>query len=257
LGLQNPKLRKTHLSRRHILEVETMRTLRNPSQGVDVYFLQRLLNKAAARNPGRISRVAEDGRFGRLTQTAVREFQALPHNPRLVVDGTVGRETWWALGQTVEIDHRVTLIAQGTNWSCWQAAASMVSEATGRALSVATSETHLAYYFSSGMNGIDATHQLGRELGWRELRYSPPLQELIAIMRRTPIYVGGNLTATNSAHAVAFGGLYSDGSPEGTVIRVYNPSPVGSGLIHQLFYNSMVSPLSGSPFVPRSFLIPP
>ncbi len=234
-----------------------MRTMRNFCQGVDVYFLQRLLNKAAARSPASLKRIAEDGRFGRETDAAVRAFQALPRPLRLKVDGVVGPMSWPALGLSVEVDHRLNLRFQGTNWNCWQAAATMVSEARGRPVSVATSPEHMQYYLSSGMTGSQADAQLARELGWRQLNQSPGLAELISIMRRTPIYVSGVLTAINGGHAVAFGGLYSDGQPDGTVIKVYNPSPVGSGLIHHMFFNNMVSPISGSPFFPRQFLVPP
>lgn len=235
-----------------------MRTLRINSQGVEVYFLQRLLNKAAARSGGRLRQIGEDGIFGsRETDVAVRAFQAQTRSPQLSEDGIVGGHTWPALGLTVEIDHRITLRAQLTNWSCWQAAATMVSEARGMRFSVSTSPRHMQYYLASGVSGRAADTQLAQELGWRPLNYSPSLSELIGIMQRTPIYVSGRLTATGGSHAVAFGGLYSDGQPDGTVIKVYNPSPVGLGRIHQLFFDRMVSPLSGSPFVPFSFLVPP
>lgn len=234
-----------------------MRVMQNFCQGVDVYFLQRLLNKAASRSPGGPKRIAEDGRFGGETEAAVRAFQALPRALRLKLDGVVGPLTWAALGVSVEIDHRITLRAQRTDWNCWQAAATMVAEARGRPISVATSPRHMQYYLASGLPGNQADVQLARELGWRQLSHSPSLPELISIMGRTPIYVAGLLTAIGGAHAVAFGGLYSDGNPDGTVIKVYNPSPIGIGSIHQFFYTDMVSPISGSPFVPRDFLVPP
>jgi len=234
-----------------------MRILRNGSKGVDVWFLQRLLNKAAARSGGKLHAIKEDGWFGDRTEKAVCAFQAQPRTPHLAVDGVVGKHTWPALGLRVEIDHRVRLIPQRTNWSCWEAAASMVSAARGLPLSVGTSMQHMVYYLTSGLDGREADAQLARELGWRQLNHSPSLEELIFIMRRGPIYVSGNLTAIGSAHAVVWGGLYSDRQPNGTVIKVYNPSPVGSGSINRVFYNEMVSPLSGSPFVARDFLIPP
>lgn len=234
-----------------------MRILQNPSRGVDVFFLQRLLNKAARRSGGRLPVVSEDSIFGGRTEAAVRAFQTQPRVPALVVDGIVGPRTWTALGMRVGIDHRMTLRAQGTNWNCWQAVATMVSEARGMPMSIATSLTHMQHYLSSGSDGREADAQLARELGWRQLNHSPALEELISIMRRTPVYVVGNLTATRGAHAVAFGGLYSDGQPDGTVIKVYNPSPVGVGLIHPLDFTAMFSPISGSPFIPRDFLIPP
>jgi hypothetical protein len=234
-----------------------MRVLQIQTKGVQVYFLQRLLNKAAKSSGGHMHQIVEDGIFGsRETEPAVRAFQAHSLSPRLKVDGIVGSHTWAALGQKVEIDHKIHLKGQTSNWSCWQAAATMISEARGRQLSIETSTEHMQYYLSSGLNGDDAATQLANELGWQRLNHSPGLWELIEIMRMTPVYVSGILTATGGAHAVVFGGLFSDGQPDGTVIKVYNPSPAGFGLIHQFFYDCMVSPLSGSPFIPRGFLVP-
>jgi len=234
-----------------------VRTLRNLSRGVEVSFLQRLLNKAAGRSGGRLRPIAEDGKFGSHTETAVRHFQTRSTSPRLKEDGVVGTHTWRALGLQVDIDHSIRLIPQNSNWSCWNAAATMVSEAHGGAQSIMTSPEHMQYYLSSGMDGVAADQALARELHWRVLSYSPSLQELISIMQRTPIYVSGILTTTRSSHAVTFGGLYSDGEADGTLIKVYNPSPVGTGLIHPLWYTQMASPISGSPFVPFGFLVPP
>jgi len=233
-----------------------MRILQIGSKGVQIYFLQRLLNKAAARSNGRLHKIAEDGIFGSIeTQPAVRAFQSQALSPRLKVDGIVGIHTWHALGLKVEINHYIILRAQTSDWSCWQAAVTMISEVFGRNLSINTSIDHMQYYLTSGME-LGGDTQLARELGWQKLNHSPWLEELIGIMRRTPIYVTGILTATNGAHAVVFGGLFSDGEASGTVIKVYNPSPVGCGRIHPFFYDNMVSPISGSPFLPRDFLIP-
>lgn len=234
-----------------------MRVLRNPSQGVEVTFLQCLLNKAARSSRGRLRGISEDGLFRGATQRAVRAFQSSSHTPRLVDDGIVGRHTWHALGLRVDIEHRITLRAQMTNWNCWQAAATMVGEARGYNVSVATSPEHMQHYLMSGASGRAANEQLARELGWNLLNHSPSLPELEHIMRRTPIYVSGILTSTGGAHAVAFGGLYSDKSPGGTIIKVYNPSPVGAGMIHALRFTSMVSPISGSLFLPNNFMVPP
>lgn len=233
-----------------------MRKLQNFTEGPEVYFLQRLLNIASKKNPRGLKAVKEDGRFGTKTDEAVRSFQSqsMPH--RLKVDGIAGPMTMRALGHNVDIDHNLTLIAQQTDWNCWQASASMVSEKTGRKASVATSPTHMAYYLSSGANGLAADTQLALEMGWNKLNHSPSLSELISILRRTPIQVSGILTLTGGAHAVAFGGIWSNGTPEGTVIKVYNPSPIGYGLIHHLFFTNMMSPISGSPFVPRDYLVP-
>jgi hypothetical protein len=230
-----------------------VRTLGNFSQGVEVWFLQRILNRWVTRTNGRLRPVTEDGRFGNEIEAAVRRFQAQAR-PRLVEDGVVGPRTWSALGLQIEIDHPIRLIPQNSNWSCWNAAVTMKSETRGGRQSIMTGPDHMQYYLSSGMSGVAADQALARELGWRVLDHSPELQELISIMRRTPIYVGGRLTAATS-HAVVFGGLYSDGLPDGTMIKVYNPAPLGTGLIHPMRYLQWVCPISGFSFVPFSFLV--
>jgi hypothetical protein len=232
-----------------------VRTLRNFSQGIEVWLLQRYLNRWVTRTNGRLRPVNEDGRFGNQSEAAVRRFQAQTTRPRLAEDGVVGPRTWAALGLNVEIDHPVRLIPQNSSWSCWNAAITMISETRGVRQSIMTGPDHMQYYLTSGMSGVAADQALARELGWRVLDHSPELQELISILRRTPIYVGGRLTA--SSHAVVFGGLFSDGTPDGTMIKVYNPAPLGKGLIHPMWYLQWVSPISGSSFVPFSFLVPP
>ena len=62
-----------------------MTTVKCGSRGADVVKLQTILG------------VTADGIFGKVTETAVRNFQAV-HN--LVVDGIVGKNTWAALENT-------------------------------------------------------------------------------------------------------------------------------------------------------------
>jgi hypothetical protein len=235
-----------------------MRVLRNPSQGVEVVFLQTLLNRAGRRHRGRIPPLSEDGIFRRETERAVRAFQALPRTPRLVEDGIVGRRTWRALGLRVYIDHRITLQAQTTDWTCWHAAVSMIADARGQPWSLTTSPEHLGRYFiSADADALDEDTLLARDLGWTMLDHTPSLHELTAIMRRTPIYVGGYLPQNDAAHAVVFGGLFSGGDPADTVIKVYDSDPINVGNIYHMRFGSMFIPDTGSSFVPETFLIPP
>lgn len=241
-----------------------MRVLKVHDKGVQVYFLQRLLNKAAKTSGGRLHQIREDGDFGPMeTEPAVRAFQSLP-GKRLKIDGIVGKNTWAALGLKFEKEHKITLIPQKTDWTCWHAAVSMILEYQGKYMSIVTSPEHMQYYLTSGLDGMDASTQLALELGWYKLNHSPDLWELIEIMKRTPVYVGydwkqrtqvyeDNEWKTKNiegAHAVVFGALYSDGQTDGTVIKVYDPEP----RMYQLFFNNMIT--YGASVSPRAFLIP-
>lgn len=224
-----------------------MRVLNVHDKGVQVYFLQRLLNKAARSSGGRLHQIREDGDFGSVeTEPAVRAFQSIP-SKRLKTDGIVGKKTWAALGLKVEIEHKIKLIAQSTDWTCWHASVSMIMGCLGKNLSFVPSNEHMQYYVTSGLNGSDAGTQLALELGWHKLNHSPSLWEFIEIMRRTPIYVSYSWRTAleHGAHAVVFGALYSDGQTDGTVIKVYDPEP----RMYQEFYNNMT-------ITPRDFLIP-
>ena len=64
------------------------RTIQIGSVGDDVKRLQRMLNRRGAG-------LELDGRFGPLTQAAVKRFQK---TAKLKADGMVGRQTWAALG---------------------------------------------------------------------------------------------------------------------------------------------------------------
>jgi peptidoglycan hydrolase-like protein with peptidoglycan-binding domain len=64
------------------------RTIQIGSVGDDVKRLQRMLNRRGAG-------LELDGRFGPLTQAAVKKFQK---TVKLKADGVVSRQTWAALG---------------------------------------------------------------------------------------------------------------------------------------------------------------
>lgn len=67
------------------------RTIKKGDRGDDVKSLQRTLNAWYKS----LTRLAEDGDFGQLTEDRVKYFQGRAH---LVVDGIVGPKTWAGLG---------------------------------------------------------------------------------------------------------------------------------------------------------------
>ena len=75
-------------------------TVSRGSHGTAVKAVQEELNARVTPYGYQNLQVAVDGRFGPMTDAAVRAFQALVQSPyygELVVDGIVGHHTWYAL----------------------------------------------------------------------------------------------------------------------------------------------------------------
>ena len=75
-------------------------TVSRGSHGMAVKAVQEELNARVTPYGYQNLQVAVDGRFGPMTDAAVRAFQALVQSPYygvLVVDGIVGHHTWYAL----------------------------------------------------------------------------------------------------------------------------------------------------------------
>jgi hypothetical protein len=208
-----------------------MNTLRRGSRGIQVEFLQGLLNKAATRDRAGGTPLSIDGIFGRLTDAALRAFQAR-HRP-LVVDGAAGRQTWPALGLRTEAEHaRIHLFGQPTGTSCWSAAATMIlgNQCVGQG--------GAALGPGGGLQGAMQNHEaFARSLGWQMLNHTPGVQELVTLVRRTPVWIRAG--GSHWAHAVVLSGVYSDGdsSGDGTLFRIHDPWPVGAGRLYGSFAN--------------------
>ncbi len=65
--------------------------LRRGSQGASVQFMQYCLDSIRENLYGSINRIAVDGIFGRATETAVMQYQAIKN---LKIDGIIGPDTW-------------------------------------------------------------------------------------------------------------------------------------------------------------------
>ena len=206
-----------------------MDTLRVGSSGFKVQYLQRLLNKALARDHAAGTRLSEDGAYGPLTEAAVRAFQTRRRS--ITVDGTAGSQTWGALGLGLELEHpQVIQFGQPTHTSCWSAAATSIlgnqSVGPGRASLEA----------GGGMTpSIDNLETFARGLGWRMLNHSPGVQELVSLCQQKPLWIAG--AGVNFKHAVVFSGVYSDGTDDGTMLRIHDPWPVGRGRVYGTFCN--------------------
>lgn len=208
-----------------------MQMLRLGHVGFTVELLQRLLNKAVARDGTGAALLDEDGRFGPKTDAAARAFQSR-HRP-LKVDGLVGRATWGALGLRHDVDHaRIRPFGQPNCMTCWTAAATMILGNQSVGPGSASLEPQ------GGLAGtIENVGKFAQGLGWRMLNHSPNATELIGLLRGTPLWLSGG--GASWAHAVVLSGVWSDGdvSGDGTMFRIHDPWPVNVGRVYGSFAN--------------------
>jgi Papain-like cysteine protease AvrRpt2/Putative peptidoglycan binding domain len=198
-----------------------VRVLQLDANGIEVMFLQRLLNKHGA-DPY----VREDADFGPRTMTALRAFQRANSIGAAERD-RVGAATWRALGAVTEIRHTIRGFAQPTDTSCWSAAATMMlgtnqSVGNGRARLTARGEMN---------NRVEDIDAFVRAQGWHLLNScsAPPASLLMSAMHRGPAWVG--FIGSHFGHAVVFAGMLSDDATDGTgtVFIVNDPWPPGGG----------------------------
>ena len=212
-----------------------MRVLRQGDSGLQVKFLQRLLNKANVRAGIHGTFLEEDGDFGPLTENALYTFQT--RTPGLVKDKIVGTHTWHALGLRQWKEHNwVRLVPQtpGTA-TCWTAAASMIKGP----LTVGSGGAPVD---SGGLDMADSSLRMfAQSLGWEYLEYTPPVRTLVDLVCRTPIWLAVECRyldySSAGTHAVVPSAVYSDGDPagDGTLFRMHDPYPKGIGRIFGTF----------------------
>jgi hypothetical protein len=75
------------------------------------------------------------------------------------------------------------------------------------------------------------------------------VQGFAGLLRRGPLWVGGvqplgSPTAIQSGHVVVVGSMWGNGSPDGTMLLIYDPWPPGVGSTYGVFYGERIA---GSP----------
>jgi Putative peptidoglycan binding domain len=227
-----------------------MNILRMGSRDPEVILLQRLINEALVRVRPSVF-LDEDGRFGRLTDAALRQFQAQARGPTgpLAVDGVAGPDTWRALGLVIEVVRRIAPIGQTTAMSCWAVSAGVAS---GRMSSEAPITAQLANDggLAPDLPNLDL---FARENGMRLMNHVPmDITTLLPEIRRGNIMLGGVWTGTNFKHMVAVTGYYAGPSAYSTMIRINDPDPMGAGSIVVTDYPTMS--LRGGQFDPYALI---
>ena len=125
----------------------------------------------------------------------------------------------------IRIDHQVQLHAQPSGMSCWSAATTMLF---GNRMSIGAAGAR-----TSRRGGLKDSYQnIGAFARAHNLTVHAPqtwsTHRLIELLRNGPVVMMGYRP---NGHAVVIGGLESDGTPERTYLKIYDPWPVGTGTI--------------------------
>ncbi|HJQ31286.1 MAG TPA: papain-like cysteine protease family protein, partial [Pyrinomonadaceae bacterium] len=140
----------------------------------------------------------------------------------------------------------VQLVPQPNGMSCWAAAAAMVVGWRDRVsidpAEVARGAGRWAEY-TGGLNP-DNIEDLARAWG---LVIEPPRSYSIEgfrqlIQNNGPIWLG---VASPSGHAVTVTGIYGDGTPDGTFVRINDPGPPGEGTLDTITFSSLAQQYEG------------
>lgn len=135
---------------------------------------------------------------------------------------------------SVSIQHPIKLHAQPTGMTCWSAATTMLFGSTFSAGSGSA-----AVGKTGGLKADYSNIQtFAREYGLRLFApQSWSVPGLIDLLRRGPVMMAGSIPA---GHVVVIGGIKSDGTPGGTALTIYDPSPVGIGSKYEVAYQVMM-----------------
>jgi len=214
---------------------------------------------------------AENQTFTGLFHKAVVAFQQAAGFKGGDVDGVIGDKTWGALGVQLAITYPIRLVPQPKRHTCFECCARMIQNGRpaklGKTRLVAVergsermvevrpdgsrvptdrfAEPDILKLFArgglwmgEGLHAIDE-HNLklfARRNAW-QWHWPPATFEQIAEwLAQAPVMAGGFLVNPGQeaypGHAVAIGGIWTDWTAEGTLIKVFDPFPVGRGRIY-------------------------
>jgi hypothetical protein len=129
-----------------------------------------------------------------------------------------------------DIWHEVPLVQQLTGMSCWAAAAAMLV-GWRDCIDIDPEEVALGTgRWEAYRDGLEQEDVHALAAAWGLVR-EPPRTYTVASLRQLlqdhgPLWVG---EASPGLHVIAIAGMYGDGTPDGTFVRVADPWPVGRG----------------------------
>ncbi len=227
------------------------RILRPGNSGPFVRDLQLALNSRLNPSPN----LMINGIYDQPTVRAVRAFQLAKW---LEVDGIAGPCTLDAVYETEQsrpILHNVQFLTQPTETTCWAAATAMVLGAAISAIRMRTPASLLA-----GDGGLLNESEAGASLNVHQtfarihgLRYHAPqswrVDGLIQLLSSGPLMMellwnprSFRQGRGSSGHYYVIVGARGSHGPDGqsTTLRIYNPYPVGQGVILSKSYASLL-----------------
>lgn len=141
---------------------------------------------------------------------------------------------------SVYIQHKVTLVGQPTDMSCWSAAVTMI---TGNTFSAGPGSASVAE--SGGLSPDDNNiYTFAQSQGLRVFALQTwSVEGLINLLRNGPVAMLGVMPRR---HSVVIAGIASEGTPDTTVLTIYDPYPVLKGQIMKVNYQQLMTtfPLS-------------
>jgi hypothetical protein len=236
---------------------------------------------------------AEDQTFTQALHKAVLLFQKAAGFTGKDVDGIIGNQTWGALGVQLAITYPIQMVPQPKPHTCFECSGKMVQNGKAvtlgktKRVGVETSSGKLVEVGADGKRrpidrnadpdvlklfakgglwmGEDAgsldEHNLklfARRNGWQS--YWPPVEfeKLAEWMASAPVLAGGFLVQPGQTdypgHAVVIGAIWTDWTEEGTLIKIFDPFPVGKGRIYATRPSNLV--IAGRQFRPEIFYVP-
>lgn len=124
----------------------------------------------------------------------------------------------------INIRHTVQLVPQQTDVSCWAASAAMV---VGWRDNISIDPSEIAnggpwsrYYKNGGLpaDNVNMLHYWGLELLPNQTR---TVEGFAQILEPSPLWVATN--GGTSGHIIVVAGMRGDGSPDGTLLTIYDP----------------------------------
>jgi hypothetical protein len=223
-----------------------MRLLNRGDKGFEVAVAKRLMNMALKEPmPHRPAwfgeELVENDQFDIKMDKQVRALQS---QTGLVADGYIGPKTWAMLGLRTAIQYdRMRQIGQKEPGLCWRAAAAMIlGETPNIGYGVVLNKRNaIALEDERGQRTDKYLRKFIEMNFWRPMGPQFTHADLTQAMRGGPLFVAGVARGATRemGHAVVFSGLWSDGTPEGTLIRVHDPFPNNIGSVYLIEFGQI------------------
>lgn len=199
---------------------------------LEVSFLTNTQEEARLRTPAYLASIADA-----LAQGILGDAVAQPHG--LAAYGRAEHVT--ERQESFDVWNEVPLVPQLTGMSCWAAAAAMI---VGWRDSVPVEPEEVARgsgTWASYRDGLDPADVPSLAAAWG-LHLETPREITLEGLRRMleeqgPLWAG---EASPGLHSVVLTGIYGDGTPDGTFVRINDPWPEGRGARYRRSFRDLM-----------------